>query len=99
MGQRRPLVVINRFDPKGGLSVDRIQGFLPGCDICTLAKDRAVIESMNSGQPLRLYSQRSRALADMDAMLRKIHPDAQESGSRDIHKSMLSRLGHALCLS
>jgi pilus assembly protein CpaE len=99
LGQRRPLVIINRYDSQNGFSIEKIQGFLPRCDICTLANDQAIITSMNNGQPLRVYSQRSRALADIDTILQKIKPDAPEVGNGEKNGSMLSRLGHALHLS
>jgi len=99
LGQRRPLVVINRYDSQNGFSIDRIQGFLPRCDISTLANDLAMVTSMNNGQPLRVYSQRSRTLADIDALLQKVKPNVQEAGNEEKNGSMLSRLGHALHLT
>jgi pilus assembly protein CpaE len=97
LGQRRPLVVINRYNPKNsGLPMDRIQGFLPGCDICTLAQDRAVGESMNSGKPLRVYSPRSPVLTDIDALIKKLEPAVQADGKNE---SILGRLGRALSLT
>jgi pilus assembly protein CpaE len=97
LGPRRPLVVINRYNRKNeGLSKERIQGFLPSCDLCTLAKDWAVVESMNSGQPLRLYAPSSPVLADLDALLKMIIPDAEMNGK---HESILTRLGRALSFS
>ena len=94
LGPRRPLVVINRYNPKSsGLPMDRIQGFLPGCDVCTLAQDRAVGEAMNSGKPLRVYSPRSPVLADIDALIKKLEPAVQADGKNE---SILGRLGRAL---
>jgi pilus assembly protein CpaE len=99
LGQRHPIVVINRYDPSSGLSVDKIRGFLPGCNICTLANDLAVVASMSCGKSLRQYSRRSSTLADFDALLRKLEPEAQELGRDKKNRSILRRLGHALCLS
>jgi pilus assembly protein CpaE len=99
LGQRQPLVLINKYDSKNGLSIDRIQEFLPQCDVCALANDLAMVASMNKGQPLRFYSPYSSALADIDTLLQKIEPDAQEAGDGDKSGSMLSRLGHALHLT
>ena len=93
--QRRPIVVINRYNPKtGGLSVDRIQDFLPGCDICTVADDPAVTGSMNSGQPLAVYSRRSPVLTDLDALIAKMEPDAAQAGQKK--PTIIGRLGQAL---
>ncbi len=93
--QRRPIVVINRYNAKkGGLSVDRIQDFLPECDVCTVADDPAVGESMNSGQPLGIYSPRNPVLADLDALIRKMEPSAVPDGNGK--RTIIGRLGRAL---
>jgi pilus assembly protein CpaE len=94
--KRHPLVVINRYNPKSGLTVERIQGFLPGCDIFTLANDPAVVESTNNGQPLRLHSNRSPVLAGIEALIRKLDPDARTIGP---NKSIIGRLARALSIS
>lgn len=98
LGDRHPLVVINNYDPHDGLTVDRIKGFVKGCEILTIAAHPSVGASMNNGQPLRLHSPRSPVLADIDAVLRNLEPDATDSSS-DKKESMLMRLGHALNLS
>jgi pilus assembly protein CpaE len=100
LGQRHPLVVINRYNPKStGLSVDRIQEFLPACTICTLANDRAVVDSMNSGKPLRLHTHSSPVLADMDILLQKLDTGVQKNVNGGRNGSLLSRLSHAFSLS
>ncbi|HEX4145109.1 MAG TPA: cellulose synthase operon protein YhjQ/BcsQ [Pirellulales bacterium] len=93
LGKRRPIVVINRYNPKtSGLSVDRLQKFLPGCQICTVANDPAVVAAMNGGQPLARYAPRSPVLSDIDALVKQLEPDAQTGQP----KSILRRLGRAL---
>jgi pilus assembly protein CpaE len=93
LGKRRPIVVINRYNSKSsGLSVDRMQKFLPGCEICTVTHDPAVGESMNCGQPLGAYASRSPVLADIDALVKLLEPDAPTGQPQ----SILSRLGRAL---
>lgn len=104
LGQRHPLVLINRYNPKSSVTIDRIHGFLPECDICTIADDLEVVASMNIGQPLRLHSPRSHTLADFDALLQKLDPDTQkdaggERSSGGKKRSILSRLGRALSIS
>jgi pilus assembly protein CpaE len=95
LGKRRPIVVFNRYNPKtSGLSVERIQEFLPNCDICTVANDPAVAASMNSGQPLGLYSRRSTVLDDLHSLIRKLGPDTALDENKKT--TIMSRLGHAL---
>jgi Flp pilus assembly CpaE family ATPase len=100
LGQHRPIVLINRYNPKlSGLSCEKIQGFLPGCEICALENDLMVAAAMNNGKPLRLHSPRSRALGDLDALIKKIAASDPKDGGTEAKQSIMSRLGHALSLS
>ena len=97
LGQRRPLVVINHYNRKSGLSIDRIQEFLPKCDIYTFTHDLAVIASM--GQPLRMCPHRSAVQAELDVLVQKLQPEVPKTGPGETNGSMLSRFRHALHLS
>jgi Flp pilus assembly CpaE family ATPase len=97
LGKQKPIAVINRYNSKiSGLSVESIQKFLPGREICTLANDPAVGASMNSGQLLHLYSHNSPVLTDVHALIKKLDPDAALNGNGP---SILRRLGRALSLT
>jgi Flp pilus assembly CpaE family ATPase len=94
LGQRRPIVVINRYRHKNGdIPIDRIRDFLPGCDIHTFADDPTVMHSMNCGQALSLSSRDSPVLADIDALIMKLEPAIQPARR---NRSIMSRLGRAL---
>jgi pilus assembly protein CpaE len=98
LGDRHPLVLINRYNSSSTLSVERIKEFLPKCDVCTLVNDGAVAASMNDGLPLRLHTRRSPALSNIDALLRNFDVGLQADGGMK-NDSVLSRLGRALSLS
>lgn len=86
--EHRPIVVINRYRHKnGGIQVDRIREFLPGCDIHTFANDPIAIDSMNGGKALSMSSKESPIRADIDALIMKLAPAMQPAG----RKSILSR--------
>ncbi len=95
---RRPLVVINRYNSKtDGLSTDKIQRFLPNCEIVTVGRDQAVVESMDHGKPLRVYTRRSQVLNDIESLVQKLTVDPA-SGNKE-PKSLFNRLSRALSLS
>ncbi|QDU28678.1 hypothetical protein ETAA8_37810 [Anatilimnocola aggregata] len=94
LGQRRPIVVINRYKHNnGGIHVDRIRELLPGCELHTLANDPTVSNSMNCGKALSLSSRDSAVLADIDALIVKLEPTIQPASK---NTSLLDRLGRAL---
>jgi pilus assembly protein CpaE len=97
---RRPVVVVNRYNAKtGGLSEDRIRRFLPDCELAMIGRDPAVVESQNCGQPLRVHSKRSPVLDDIEALVRKLTPDATAAKGETANQSIFNRLGRALSLS
>ncbi|HTQ39672.1 MAG TPA: hypothetical protein VMJ32_11635 [Pirellulales bacterium] len=100
IGQRQPLIVINRYNPKiEGLTVDRIQRFLPTCQICTVEYDTKVIDSMNHGQALRLHAPHSPILPDIDHLATVIDSPVPADQTNRKQSGLLDRIARVFSLS
>jgi pilus assembly protein CpaE len=100
IGQRQPIVVINRYSSAiQGLTLERIQGFLPTCRVATMDYDAAVVDSMNSGRLLRKHSPRSPILADLENLVSQIAPPESADGASVKQDGILDRLARAFSLS
>lgn len=97
LSQRRPLVVVNRYSSKHScVNVDRIRELLPGCDVCAIRDDPAVVQSMNQGKPLRLFSPRSPVLNDIRALIDALRIQSETAPPIE---SMLRRLGRTFAFT
>jgi pilus assembly protein CpaE len=89
----QPLVVVNRYDPKlSGLTAERLQTLLRCPELATVANDSTVGAAVDRGQPLRLQSPRSRALADIVKLMEVLAPQDIQTERRAARSTLLGRL-------
>ncbi len=90
-----PVVVLNRFDPnRKGFDITHLARVLGTDHVRTVSDDHeSMIASINSGQPLRLASPRSRALVDIDLLTEDLLGKKADSTRRP---RLFSRIAHAL---
>lgn len=98
--EHRPYIVVNRYDPGvEGFSADRLRELLHPRDLWTVAADPVVVAAANNGRPLRLQDRRSRALTDVDKLVRELFPKGVQSDRVEPPPTLLGRLGRALSFS
>jgi pilus assembly protein CpaE len=89
-------VVVNRYDRKlPGLTADNLRTLLKCPELSTIADDRAVSVAGDQGKLLRKQAPRSRALADIVALMESLAPEDHHSEQRAADSSILGRLGRA----
>jgi pilus assembly protein CpaE len=67
------VVVVNRFDPTvEGFELSKLKEILKADDLATIRHDHAVEMASAHGRPLRDTAPRSRALAEVDALVKKL---------------------------
>ncbi len=93
-----PTVVVNRYEHSiNGFDSDRLMKALEVDCLRTIANDSAAFHgAVNRGQPLRLTSPRSRALADIDSLVEKLLDMRGNEKNSGKPQGMLSRLAHLL---
>jgi pilus assembly protein CpaE len=92
----RPLVVVNRYEPKlHGFSADRLRALLRCPGLVTVANDPVVGIAVDHGRPLRLQASRSHALADIGNLMEQLVPQDARSNQRAERSTFFGRLSRA----